>query len=1107
MSTNLDLYKKLRASRARFYLADFHVHSPASADVRLSPNYERLSDNARSLLDSVPEGLASNPAGYESAVISAFPPSEFLKEIVARRDSVLTDLDSDNTEDWAIVAITDHNVCKYSCATASLAWTQLNQNRIIVLPGIELTVNYAVPPGNEQTTAHLLCLFAPNTSDSDIRLAITSSNNNTDWSFGEEVTLQSLESFVNQLRNHPNYPAICVAAHVGSGAGVQNATKKLILSRLDAAISRVKGELENGIDPDTEELNKRLLQLQNERQGADEISLQILSLIGLCGFDALQVRGQHDEVHYRRLHRFNENLGRSVPIVCSDAHTSEDIFISESGLSHIKLSGLSASIDSGEVFTAIRHALRLGETRFSCVQPHSPQYWIAGIEITPDAQDAASFWPSESHYPDSETKSFILPLSRNLNCLIGGRGSGKSAALEAISFLARPSDFDGFAKTRKEDLPDYYTRARANLSGCKSTLCWQFVGHELAQNLPKHAAFASRYFDPAARHESITYTNTDNVELLQTQIPDHLVQYYRLGEIEKQAGAAKLRSLFDQICGSQIQELEQKIQEQLLTLSEQRDEMTEVSRKISELTKDGSALREYAQRKRLFDDVDIREVRDAYEEVDRASAADSLVDKAITEWTSLHEELDLANVNTDTGNFFDNVKNSCNDDQNQIKPYHERIAELAANEAPEGQMTTRQKISNAVNALDTEFGNVSDSLNQTKDAISSQAKVARDALSTRGLPPGSKEREAKKKAFDEAIEALKQYRLLVAEWDKMNDERKALVVQLGQECLRRSSVRQETATDITNQLKRDLDSSFLVIEADAQPQMDQGQFLDWLRDNFTVTGFTYREPRFTALISDGLTPHALRSLLLQEEGDHTILKVNRTSAENGDIGDSIAQKVFDHCVGRCKLECEVEGCSVDPSFWDSLPEEIRDGLVTFPSQEKVAKLLKIDDVLKLDEITFDDIPVVRLNDRPNDALSKPRPVESLSPGQRCSAILPILLLTGNSPLIIDQPEDNMDNRLIRQVIVNILSSIKLRRQVIIATHNANLPVLGDVEQAIILQGVGESECQVLAIGDLDSGDVIHHLTEVMEGGREAFQYRHTIYQAHWPGPVYTASNE
>jgi hypothetical protein len=64
--------------------------------------------------------------------------------------------------------------------------------------------------------------------------------------------------------------------------------------------------------------------------------------------------------------------------------------------------------------------------------------------------------------------------------------------------------------------------------------------------------------------------------------------------------------------------------------------------------------------------------------------------------------------------------------------------------------------------------------------------------------------------------------------------------------------------------------------------------------------------------------------------------------------------------------------------------------------------VKTDDVLQLDEIVFDDVPIIRLNDRPGDPSSILRPVESLSPGQRCSAILPILLLTGASPLIIDR---------------------------------------------------------------------------------------------------------
>jgi predicted ATPase len=159
--------------------------------------------------------------------------------------------------------------------------------------------------------------------------------------------------------------------------------------------------------------------------------------------------------------------------------------------------------------------------------------------------------------------------------------------------------------------------------------------------------------------------------------------------------------------------------------------------------------------------------------------------------------------------------------------------------------------------------------------------------------------------------------------------------------------------------------------------------------------------------------------------------------------------------------------------------------------------LKIDAVLQLDELVLNDLPEIRLNDRPSDPASACRPLSELSPGQRCSAILPVLLLSGDTPLIIDQPEENLDNRLIRQVIVNILASMKLRRQVIVATHNPNLPVLGDAEQCVVLQASGRDEATVLATGVLDSPQVASFITEIMEGGREAFQYRQSVYQAHW----------
>ena len=79
--------------------------------------------------------------------------------------------------------------------------------------------------------------------------------------------------------------------------------------------------------------------------------------------------------------------------------------------------------------------------------------------------------------------------------------------------------------------------------------------------------------------------------------------------------------------------------------------------------------------------------------------------------------------------------------------------------------------------------------------------------------------------------------------------------------------------------------------------------------------------------------------------------------------------------------------------------------------------------------------------------------------------------------------------------------MKLRRQIIIATHNPNLPVLGDAEQCIVLQAKGRDLSEVIATGNLDSPEVSRYITDIMEGGREAFQYRQSIYQIHWRGTI------
>ncbi len=333
----------------------------------------------------------------------------------------------------------------------------------------------------------------------------------------------------------------------------------------------------------------------------------------------------------------------------------------------------------------------------------------------------------------------------------------------------------------------------------------------------------------------------------------------------------------------------------------------------------------------------------------------------------------------------------------------------------------------------------------------------------------------------------------MAELEKSLSQRERKFNQLKRLARMRTILRSRTAQSITNELNKNLDSSILVIEADAQPMADKKEFFNWLDLNFFPPRTQAKDKRIERLLEAQTTPEKLRRILIGEisasEISNRILKV----ADGRITVEEANQYVkYSRIRNKSNYQSDIENFGIDKK---DLPIEIRNGIWVYTEEGE-----KIDAFLELDEIIFDDVPEIRLKDRPSE-MENARPITELSPGQRCSAVLPIILLNGNSPLIIDQPEDNLDNRLIREVVVNILAAMKLRRQVIIATHNPNLPVLGDVEQAIILRAVEQDKCQLQTLGDLERAEVVRSITEIMEGGREAFQYRQSIYQSHWEGPI------
>jgi energy-coupling factor transporter ATP-binding protein EcfA2 len=111
-----------------------------------------------------------------------------------------------------------------------------------------------------------------------------------------------------------------------------------------------------------------------------------------------------------------------------------------------------------------------------------------------------------------------------------------------------------------------------------------------------------------------------------------------------------------------------------------------------------------------------------------------------------------------------------------------------------------------------------------------------------------------------------------------------------------------------------------------------------------------------------------------------------------------------------------------------------------------------------------------------------------SQGQRSAALLAFLLAFGDEPLILDQPEDDLDNHLIYDLIVRQIRQNKLRRQLIVVTHNPNIVVNGDAELVHVME-FGQGQCFVRKSGTLQEIDVREEVCRVMEGGREAFERR------------------
>lgn len=240
-----------------------------------------------------------------------------------------------------------------------------------------------------------------------------------------------------------------------------------------------------------------------------------------------------------------------------------------------------------------------------------------------------------------------------------------------------------------------------------------------------------------------------------------------------------------------------------------------------------------------------------------------------------------------------------------------------------------------------------------------------------------------------------------------------------------------------------------------------------------------------------------------------------------------AKKLNKHLKGKLKIEvfieadrtplktfllgCRLEGVGEKRLAWIdeletmkplALAHSIREGQAAVQVDFGITALvadaltrLSASQLMELEALELDHRIDISLNISHGQSEALFKPLSRLSTGQQCTAILHMLLLENVDPLIMDQPEDNLDNAFIAERIVHELRAAKTNRQFLFATHNANIPVFGDAEWIGVFTSMeNRGSLNADAQGSIDVPVIRDQVANILEGGRAAFIQRKEKYE-------------
>lgn len=719
----------------------------------------------------------------------------------------------------------------------------------------------------------------------------------------------------------------------------------------------------------------------------------------------------------------------SIPVLLGNDAHCPDEIAREGRINHIKMTGVS--------FTGLEQALRFPETRirFPGDVPRTPSPRLLGMQII--AGDEKGFF-----------ENLEIAFADNLTCMIGPRGSGKSTIIEALRYVF------GYNRTLDkiesgQDLPKK-TRSlqQATLSNCVIRVAYCGKNGEID--------IVEAAYDPKQDYVSRVYT-MDGVEREVADIdagglyPLRLFGWSELETLGREAH--RQREILDRLIEGLGEKLDECETLRLQLADKRREIESSLSTLQSILGKNKGEIRRYREYKADFDKLNTEEVKQLFSDIDIARAKGLVLGKVRTNAEGWLKAINRIK-NTD---LLLSVDELIAESSKTVESWWSEKKGLI--KLSERQSEVRDEIRKAIAVLEDLIADVDKDVEETNREVQDKDRAIREKVSAEAAKQVVAElRRTAGERLQRVNGLRKEYN---AEWKRL----KELLTQWREMAAKLTSLHDEISGKRVKR-KDEIEAAlnrFSTEEMNISIRFDAGRdrerFISHLRDggllNRDLHG-NYRANLWPERIAWACTPIELAEAILDKEASKLVKSIQSDRAELG-VDEQMAERLV---------------ATLYPFDTDS------DADVSSADGHKLVS------ILTAAEVDWNDVEGILLNDRA---------VERLSPGQRSSAMLPLIALAENAPLVIDQPEDNLDNRLVGKMLVDILTDLKEKRQIIVATHNPNIVVSGDAEQVIVLEALSDSKGKRDRSGSIDTTEIVDAVVDIMEGGKEAFLVRQVRY--------------